>query len=394
MRAIQWVALLSMVSMVISMSACSRGGQQVAHPPSSPLAYASANMFPYQGGWLGADDAYSVSLGNDKSLWFFGDTFIGPSGATNRTQVTGFIHNSVGISTCAAQGCTFSYFWNGMGGSHPRPVFAAPGGDWFWPLDAFIYHGTLYVALTRMYAAGRGTFGFATAASELASVSNYTQPPTQWNIRYQTLNTGGGVVPGVSIVVGRGPGGNPDPAAPGGANYAYFFTDTANSSSMALLRVPLADLNQLARPGSAPWEYLTAGGAWAKWSSTAATLPSDAAQVIRPGATEMTVRYHSSTRQWIAVYPVGLANSAHYSLSSSLTGGWGPSQVLYKYPEMQTSNPNYTPHVFCYAAKEHVEFEAPGELAFTYVCNSTVASDVTNNMNLYHPIMVIQKMPK
>lgn len=107
----------------------------------------------------------------------------------------------------------------------------------------------------------------------------------------------------------------------------------------------------------------------------------------------MTVRWHSSTNQWIAVYPSGLKNYAYYSLSSSLTSGWGSQETVYTYPEMQPGNPNYTPNVFCYAAKEHVEFETAGQLFFTYACNSTVESDVTNNMNLYHPVVVTQALP-
>jgi hypothetical protein len=194
-------------------------------------------------------------------------------------------------------------------------------------------------------------------------------------------------------VANQGPNGNPNPADPQGATYAYFFTGVGSTPYLALLRIPLTQLNSLARPGNTSWQYLNTGGAWETWQDTATTLPSDNAIVINPGATEMTVRYHASTNQWIAVYPVGLDNQAHYSLSSSLTSGWGPLESLYSYPEMQPGNANYTPNVFCYAAKEHVEFETAGQLFFTYACNSTMTSDITNNMNLYHPVVVTQTQP-
>jgi len=114
---------------------------------------------------------------------------------------------------------------------------------------------------------------------------------------------------------------------------------------------------------------------------------------MNPGATEMTVRYHTSTNQWLAVYPIGLDNKAHYSLSSSLTGPWGQSKNLYSYPEMQPGNANYTANVFCCAAKEHPEFEAAGQIFFTYTCNSVQESDLTPNMNLYRPVVVMQSLP-
>jgi hypothetical protein len=377
------------------------GSHSSSVPPPPPAECASAAYFPCQQGWLGADGAYSVPLGNGTSLWIFADTFVGPATATSRTQSNGFIHNSIAISTCASQSCSYQYYWTGMNTSNQGPVFSVPGSstDWFWPMDGFVYNGTLYLALMQMHATGSGgAFGFAYSGAQLASINNYTGSPSQWSIAYQPLNTGGSAVPGVSIVAGQGPNGNPDPTNPQGANYAYFFTVVpANSSStppyLALLRLPLAQLNTAARPGNTNWEYLTTASSWSAWSDTDTTLPSDNAAVINPGATEMTVRYHASTNQWIAVYPLGLDNSAYYALSSSMTSSWGPSESLYSYPEMQPSNPNYTPNVFCYAAKEHVELESAGQLLFTYACNSTQASDVTNNMNLYRPVVVQQSLP-
>jgi len=389
----QWVVLLNALLILSPVTSCG-GGSKSTGTVTSTASSVAQGMFPYQQGWLGADGAYSVSLGGGRSLWFFDDTFIGPSSATSRTQSTGFIHNSVGISTCTGFNCTFQYYWSGMNSASPGPIFVAPGSDWYWAMDDFIYNGTLYIALMQMHAAGTGAFGFAYSGSVLASISNYTAPPSQWNIAYQQLNTGGSVVPGVSIVVNQGPGGNPNPADSNGAAYAYFFAGVGSPPYLALLRIPLADLNDLARPGNTDWQYLSTSGGWESWQGSATTLPSDNAQVINPGATEMTVRWHNSTSQWIAVYPAGLTGLAHYALSPSLTSGWGASEPLYTYPEMQPSNANYTPNVFCYAAKEHPEFEAAGQLVFTYVCNSTVESDVTNNINLYHPIVVTQPLPQ
>jgi hypothetical protein len=374
--------------------ACSGGGSVgVTTSPTSPSTPTSSGYFPYQQGWLGADGAYSIPIGTGQSLWIFADTFVGAANATSRTQANGFIHNSIAISTCSGTSCTFQYYWPGMGTSNQRPVFSAPGTDWFWPMDGFVYNGTLYLALMQMHLQGSGAFGFAYSGAQLVSISNYTASPSQWSMQYQQLNTGGSAVPGISIVVNQGPTGNPNPADPQGASYAYFFTGVGSPPYLALLRIPLTQLNSLSRPGNSNWQYLNTSGGWETWQDTATTLPTDNAAVINPGATEMTIRYHASTNQWIAVYPVGLDNQAFYSVSNSLTSGWGQSESLYSYPEMQPANANYTPNVFCYAAKEHIEFETAGQLFFTYACNSTVTSDITNNTNLYHPVVVTQILP-
>ena len=397
--AVGFLGQLIFSGVLLSCSAGSHLHSPLSPPPSTGCG--SAAYFPCQQGWLGADGAYSVSLGNGSSLWMFADTFVGPSAATSRAQSNGFIHNSIAISNCSAQSCSFQYYWNGMNTSEPGPVFSVPGStiDWFWPMDGFVYNGILYLALMQMHATGSGgPFGFAYSGAQLASISNYTASPSQWSISYQVLNTGSSAVPGASIVVNQGPNGNPDPTNPNGASYAYFFTVVPNSNSstpptMGLLRLPLNQLNSAARPGNTSWEYLTTSSTWNNWSATDTSLPSDNAAVIGPGATEMTVRYHSSTNQWIAVYPVGLDNTAFYAVSSSMTSTWGRSESLYSYPELQPSNPNYTPNVFCYAAKEHVELESAGQLVFTYACNSTQASEVTNNMNLYRAVVVKGSLP-
>jgi hypothetical protein len=402
---VRWVRdalCLTSLFVLFLFPSCGGGKSQTVTTPPPPVAQcSSAPYFPCQQGWLGGDSAYSVPLGNGTSLWIFGDTYVGPSSATSRTQSNGFVHNTIAISTCSAQSCSFRYYWNGMNTANQGPVFSVPGAtsDWFWPMDGFVYNNTLYLALMQMHATGSGgAFGFAYSGAQLASISNYAASPSEWSISYQVLNTGGSAVPGASIIVNQGPNGNPDPTDPNGANYAYFFTVVPNSNSsippyMALVRLPLTQLSSAARPGNTSWEYFTTGSTWSSWSDTDTSLPSDNAAVINPGATEMTVRYHSSTGQWIAVYPVGLDNTAFYSVSSSMTGDWGSSEILYSYPEMQPNNPNYTSNIFCYAAKEHAELEAAGQLFFTYACNSTQASDVTNNMNLYRPVVVIQSLP-
>jgi len=315
-----------------SLVGCGGGGSASTSAPPPPVTLPATGYFPYAQGWLGADGAYSIPIGAGQSLWFFADTFVGASSATTRSQATGLIHNTIGISTCtgsAASDCTFQYYWPGIGTSQASPVFAAPGTDWFWPMDGFTYNGTLYLALMQMHATGTGgAFGFAYSGSQLASIANYKAPPSQWLITYQQLNTGGSAVPGVSIVANQGPGGNPNPLDPLGASYAYFFTGVGTTPYLALLRIPLSDLNSLARPGNSHWQYLNTSGTWEAWQDTATALPNDNAPVINPGATEMTVRYHSSTNQWIAVYPQGLDNAAYYSLSASLTSGWGATPAI------------------------------------------------------------------
>src|SRR4051794_33801283 len=48
--------------------------------------------------WLGGDGAYSIDLGDDRTLWLFGDSFIATSPALTRREST-LVRNSVAVMT-------------------------------------------------------------------------------------------------------------------------------------------------------------------------------------------------------------------------------------------------------------------------------------------------------
>jgi hypothetical protein len=77
----------------------------------------------------------------------------------------------------------------------------------------------------------------------------------------------------------------------------------------------------------------------------------------------------------------------------SLTGPWTQGEVIYQAPEMQLTTPGYDKNTFCYAAKEHPEFEQ-GDLLFTYVCNSFEPSKLATNLSIYFPRAVRMAMPQ
>jgi hypothetical protein len=109
--------------------------------------------FPYQGDWLGADGGYSVDLGNGNSIWLLDDTFINTNGQRSGAW---FVHNTVALtphSRCPwnTSSCTqATYYWN----TNVTPIFNQdlPSSNYFyWPLDGFIYKGTLYVIADQFY---------------------------------------------------------------------------------------------------------------------------------------------------------------------------------------------------------------------------------------------------
>jgi hypothetical protein len=363
-----------------SIMAAASGGQTPALP-----------VFPYERGWLGADAAYSIPLESGKSLWLFGDTFVGSRTARTRTRQTAMPRNSIGISQCDNQHCSVQYFWNRMYQPRPRAFFDIADPEWFWPLDGFIAQGSLYVVLEEMHAVGSGAFGFGYSGVTLATVPNYKDPPALWKIHYEKIVSGDSAIPGVAVVAGQ-PDFNPYPKDPHGAGWVYFFTlrKLDKKSVIALTRMPIADLSHVAQ-AKGKWQYLSVSDGWQPWTA-AAELPANTKTVLNDGYTEFTVRYHPQQGRWVAVAPSTRLTEgrAVFSSAPALEGPWSVPQTLLEYPEMKKTNHDYTSNVFCYAAKEHPEFEASGALVFTYACNSLVEEEIFKNMDLYHPIVVVR----
>lgn len=237
--------------------------------------------FPYLGYWLGADGGYSVDLGNGNSIWLLDDSFINVANDGKRSD-SYFVHNTVAItphSSCpwntSSCGST-DYYWN----TNVTPIFnqdLASSEYYYWPLDGFMYNGTLYVVLNQVYNPNGSAYP-GTAATYLAKVPNVTttnSSPWNWDLPasdFTEIYSTGSMTPGVSMIVNQGPNGNPFPSDPNGANYAYFLSYMpaigTTSSYMTLLRLPLSDIANFGNLNigtDGNWEYFNTVGQFQGW---------------------------------------------------------------------------------------------------------------------------------
>ena len=349
------------------------------------------HFFPYSQGWLGGDSAYSIPLNASSTLWLFGDTFVGKRNTADRRQSSAMIHNSVAIRKCHG-GCSIQYWWSGMYTPHPKSFFRTANSDYYWPLDGFVYRSKLYIFWEHMHKVGNGgAFGFDYSGVVLATVANYNASPADWKISSQTITTGNAVVPGIAATL------LPLPAATIASeevlspDYTYVFTlfrRSAKTPFIGLLRLPLSALSSAG--SSTRWEYLDTTSQWHSWRLDSS--PPGALKLIDGNITEMSVVYHPDLYRWVAIYPTPgfLSTTASYSTAGNVNRPWTEAHSLFSYPEMQPSDPSYTPNVFCYAAKEHPELESGGNFALTYACNSTQEPEIMRDMRLYRPELIVK----
>ncbi len=329
-------------------------------------------------GWEGADAAYSIPLLDGRDVWIFGDTLYG----TNR-EVLGHdprqVHNSLGISTCDAQGnWHIKYTVKHDAAGHAESYFSpADPQHWYWAMDGFYAHGDLWVTLLCIRHAAKPSpwaMDFETCGSDLAQVSHLDRSPQDWTVKIHPLVPDGvKAYPSATTVVS--------------GDFAYLFAlcETGTRPLLAT-RIPLNGLDQPA----ANLQYLAADGTWKPGFNPAAAF-----EVMPHGGSELSIRYHPDLKRWVAIVldpTFGFSDKVLLRVAPELTGPWSEGEVVYHIPEMLPSATR-DKNVFCYAAKEHPEVEAHGQLVFTYVCNTMDVPSLVTNQKIYFPQVVSLPMP-
>ncbi len=329
--------------------------------------------------WQGADAAYSIPLQDGRVVWIFGDTLYG-----DKREVTGnepqMVHNSLGISTCNDGKWNIQYsIQHGANGTFDS--FFKPQrkeGTYYWALDGVEHKNDLWITLLCVRNKPNSdafALGFEVCGTDLAHVTGINKDPQQWKISYSPL-------------VDESVHANPSASTLIDGDYVYIFTLYEKGNRPQILtRIPLKGL---AHPKK-NLQYLGSDDHWHDGLE-----PSKAKVIMEKGASEMSVRYHPELKEWIAVMvdPQIFSDKVIFRTAPTMTGPWTQGKVIYQIPIMQKSNPDYDPDTFCYAGKEHPEFEKPGELLFTYVCNSMKPKKLEKELNVYFPQVVTMPMPQ
>ena len=256
--------------------------------------------------------------------------------------------------------------------------------EWLWPQDPFMVEDTLYVPLISIKANPdiKGPFKFEIVGHKIARIKNFAGfDPNQWRMDYMDMT------PGIPKEIKAF---STTSVVYGGYVYSYpLYSATKAGSDVLgniLARIPT---DRLDNPAGAI-VYMTKDGKWEKEPD-----PSRVKIVFEAAVSEMSVRYHSDIKKWIAVY-MSIRNNGDqmlYQTADSLEGPWDKPKVLIgSIPEVDRLSSLYDKNNFCYAGKEHLEFASEKKLLVTYVCNSY--EDIENstsfsrrNLYLYRPVV-------
>jgi hypothetical protein len=332
--------------------------------------------FPLRQSWLGADAAYSIPLPDGRDVWIFGDTLYGKT-----REVTGddprMVRNTIGISTCRDGKWNLDYIIrHGDNGKFLDFFQSHREGTWYWALDGVQNNNELWVTLlcVRNAPKDRSAMGFEICGTDMAHVTGLNGDPQKWDVTYFPL-------------VAESAHTNPSASALIEGNYVYIYALNESGSRPSILtRIPLSGLSDPKNN----LQYLASDGAWHQGLE-----PANAKTIMQHGASEMSVRYHPELKKWISVMvdPTMFSDKIILRMAIDMTGPWTEGDVIYRIPEMQKDSAGYDSDTFCYAGKEHPEFEKSGELVFTYVCNTMKPKKLETEMNIYSPKLLRMPMP-
>ena len=356
-----------------------------APPADAPLRCISArplasltDAFPHHSGWTGGDVAGTIPLGPDKTLWTFGDTWIGrvengrrvdPVMVNNTFAWQSIAAPESGSSNHTARVPALRFFWKA--GEHgPAEVLRPEQPDsWYWPADGVVHDGALYLFCkqVRKRAAGVPGFQFDWFANVLLRIANPAAAPTEWQVAGRWTLPGGDKLPrfGSACLVAD--------------DYLYVYGLFPEhechglDQPMAVARVPLSQLADETRQWET-WSRTEHGPGW----SADFTHPRE---IFGDGAAEMSVGRVDGIPGYVATYTsLGLGREIIVRHALQPEGPWSTRLVAYESPREEIGS------TLVYGAKAHHELATrPGQLIVTYCRNPASLSEHARRPNDYYP---------
>ncbi len=137
--------------------------------PDSPAGYQAAfDGLRHSTDWLSADTAVPVALPDGRTVWLFGDTYIGGLTSIGSIDPSGpFMRNSLVMQS----GACLTALTGGRPGARTSLIPAPAAGEWYWPASGVVENGMLRVFLWHVQGTGPGEWDFTIIDMRVATFS-------------------------------------------------------------------------------------------------------------------------------------------------------------------------------------------------------------------------------
>ena len=340
--------------------------------------------FERTGGWTGADVAGTIDLGRGRSLWLFGDTWIGAVESNRHTKASKLVANSIAIQEQGPTPGPIGFFWgNSNSTTHPAAWFAPDTTNtWFWPAGS----GTvapdaggkprLVVFLNEI---GRrkgdtSVFGFKLVGGSLALIDHFDATPDRWAVRrvqnpHVLVSTSNRIDTtwGADVVTVT------DYSVPGsGVLFIYGIRETSTTNKDLLVaRCPAGSVDDFSS-----WRFYAGDGPWASDAAQAVSIADDLVNEFSVDLISWAGR-----EQFVLIQSEGgFGRRISIRTADRPEGPWTEPVAVYTVDELSKSR-NY----FTYAARAHNELSGPNELLVSFVVNSTDFGEMIRQADIYRP---------
>jgi hypothetical protein len=303
------------------------------------------------GGWIAGDATYSIALPDGRTLWLFGDTFLGEVNPDSSIRSGArIIRNSAVIQL----GDSLRTLHGGTP-SEPSDFIPSryPDSIWYWPEHGLVEDDTLRIFVGAFRETDNGTagFNFAHAGNDIALL---TYPGLEFiSVTPVLAHAANDVLYGDRILVDT--------------NYTYIYGRRSDPDPGIPYPHVARALNGTV--GEQHWEFYDGSG----WSA-------DPDASVRINSFQVSQQYSVSTyrgKYILLTQDIWLSPKIYSFTAPSPTGPWSSKRILYTTPET-------TDEIFTYNAWVHPQFDRNGQMLVSYNVNGDFWS-VFDNVEIYRP---------
>lgn len=303
-----------------------------------------ANFTRDDSAWTGGDATYSIPLPNNRTLWLFGDSFLGQVNSDRSRPSFRLINNCL----VEQNGKKFTTY---QGGTSATPkAFAVPedAGSWYWPGHGTVEEDTLLLFMHAFGTGGGGMWDFFRTGVDLLKMNPYTLEIYS----NERLLDGPSISYGAHVL--------PDD------DYTYIYGVLAqNPNKYAYVARANSRLEM-------PWEYY-ADSEWTVYDSLATSIHNEVSEQFSVFKYEQ--KYYLLTQHNI------FGSQIYIYSSDAPVGPWENKRTVYCTPETGGN-------LFTYNAYAHPQFMENGELLISYNINSFEIGDLLESAENYRPYFV------